>query len=286
MQIPIDPSACADQKPVDAQEKEPVHSVGPDLGYQRLAIVNVAYCGLPGAKDREWVLIDCGVIGTAGMIVRAAESLFGADCRPAAILLTHGHFDHVGALKELCRKWDTPVYAHKLECPYLNGQRSYPPPDPKVGGGLMAALSPLYPRGPIDVTQWLKALPDDGMVPEMSEWSWIHTPGHSPGHVSFWRASDRALIAGDAFITTDQESAYAVATQRLEMHGPPQYYTPDWNNARASVEKLAALEPELAVTGHGKAVVGKELRRTLHLLADNFDAVAVPEQGRYTARSG
>ncbi|MBV9672527.1 MAG: MBL fold metallo-hydrolase [Verrucomicrobia bacterium] len=280
MQIPIDSSACADQKTPDAENKEAVHSVGPDLGYQRLAIVNVAYCGLPGAKDRQWVLIDCGVIGTAGLIVRAAENLFGPDSRPSAILLTHGHFDHVGALKELCRKWDCSVYAHKLEIPYLNGQQSYPPPDPKVGGGLMAALSPLYPRGPIDVTQWLKALPDDGMVPDMPEWSWIHTPGHSPGHVSFWRESDRSLIAGDAFITTDQESAYAVAIQRLEMHGPPQYYTPDWNSARISVEKLAALEPELAITGHGKAVAGKELRRTLHLLVDNFEAVAVPQQGR------
>ena len=67
--------------------------------------------------------------------------LFGHGNRPAAILLTHGHFDHVGALKTLAEEWDVPVYAHTLELPYLTGRSSYPPPDPSVGGGAMAAMS-------------------------------------------------------------------------------------------------------------------------------------------------
>ena len=65
------------------------------------------------------------------------------------------------------------------------------------------------------------------------------------------------------------------------MHGPPMYYTPDWEDARVSVCKLATLEPELAVTGHGRAMKGADMRRALHQLADNFDEVAVPEHGRY-----
>ena len=60
-------------------------------------------------------------------------------------LLTHGHFDHVGALGELAGGWKAPVYAHLLEMPYLAGAASYPPPDPTVGGGLTALLSPLFP---------------------------------------------------------------------------------------------------------------------------------------------
>jgi glyoxylase-like metal-dependent hydrolase (beta-lactamase superfamily II) len=114
----------------------------------------------------------------------------------------------------------------------------------------------------------------------MPGWRWIATPGHAPGHVSLWRDSDRALIAGDAFITTTQESAYAVATQRPEIHGPPMYYTPDWENARDSVQRLARLEPELAVTGHGPAMHGPAMREALHTLARDFDRIAVPSQGR------
>ncbi len=148
----------------------------------------------------------------------------------------------------------------------------------------MSMLSRFYPRGPINVSRWLLPLPADGNVPEMPGWRWIHTPGHTRGHVSLWRETDRTIIAGDAFITTAQESAYAVATQRPEMHGPPMYYTPDWQQSRTSVERLAALEPELAVTGHGPAMRGAEMRAALHTLARDFDRIAVPEQGRYVGK--
>jgi len=277
-QIPVDPDSRVDEVQTDG-----VHEVLPGLGYQRLAIVNVAYHGTRGAGDR-WVLIDAGVTGAAGMILHAVEHLFGKGSRPAAIVLTHGHFDHVGALAELAERWEVPVYAHELELPYLDGRASYPPPDPTVGGGLMSALSRFYPRGPIDVSRWLDVLPADGAVPSMPGWRWIHTPGHTPGHISLWRESDRTLIAGDAFITTAQESAYAVATQRPELHGPPMYYTQDWVQAKESVERLAALEPELVITGHGRAMQGPALRAALHALARGFDRVAVPKYGRYVDR--
>ena len=133
------------------------------------------------------------------------------------------------------------------------------------------------------MSAWLHPLPDDGTVPGMPGWRWIHTPGHTEGHISLWRESDRAIIAGDAFITTNQESAYAVALQRPEVHGPPMYFTPDWTSARESVRRLAALEPELAVTGHGRALAGAGMRQALNTLARDFDRVAVPEQGRYVS---
>ena len=62
---------------------------------------------------------------------------------------------------------------------------------------------------------------------------------------------------GDAFVTTTQESAYAAATQTPEMHGPPIYFTPDRDAAKASAEMLAALELEIVVTGHGRAMRGQ-----------------------------
>lgn len=275
-QVPVSSAALADLE-TDAG----VHEVAADLAYQRLAIVNAVFVGPPGARSGEWTLVDAGVFGSTPFIIDAVERRFGPGSRPAAIVLTHGHFDHVGALEELALRWEVPIFAHLEEAPYLNGSQPYPPPDPSVGGGLMSMLSRFYPRGPIDGSRWLVPLPSDGSIPVMPGWRWIHTPGHTAGHVSLFRDADRAMIAGDAFITTNQESAYAVALQRTEIHGPPMYYTTDWDAARASVERLAALEPELVVTGHGRALLGAEMRMALHTLARDFDHLAVPEHGRY-----
>jgi glyoxylase-like metal-dependent hydrolase (beta-lactamase superfamily II) len=118
----------------------------------------------------------------------------------------------------------------------------------------------------------------------MPGWRWIHTPGHTPGHVSFFRDADRTLIAGDAFVTTKQESATAVLTQRAELHGPPAYYTPDWESAQHSVERLAALEPLRVITGHGPPLQGEQMLAALHHLARNFERLAVPARGRYVGR--
>ncbi len=269
-----------DRSAYDGARNGSTHEVTVDLAYKRLAIVNVMFYGLPGAGDRQWVLIDAGLPRTAELIAKAAAARF-PSARPAAIVMTHGHFDHVGALKELADRWQVQVYAHPLELPYLDGRSSYPPPDPQVGGGLMARLSGFYPKGPIDVGGWLRPLPGDGSVPGMPGWRWLHTPGHTPGHVSLWREADRLLVAGDAFVTTKQESAYAVAVQKPEVHGPPRYYTQDWEAARTSAERIAALNPEAAVTGHGPALRGAELRAALHTLARDFTRLAVPEHGRY-----
>src|SRR4051794_15061979 len=109
-----------------------------DVACLPLSIVNVYFVGVPGAADRSWALIDAGLRFSEATIRSAAAQRFGAGSRPAAIILTHGHFDHVGSVRALAKSWDTAVYAHKLELPYLTGKSSYPPPDPTVGGGAMS----------------------------------------------------------------------------------------------------------------------------------------------------
>ena len=280
-QIPLSPEASALEPALDAARKDRTHEVAAEVAYRRLGIVNVVFVGAVQAGDRRWVLVDAGLPGTRGLIKSAAAARFGSNARPAAIVMTHGHFDHVGALEDLAREWEVPVYAHPHELPYLDGRASYPPGDPSVGGGLMAALARFYPRGPVDAGEWPKPLPENGTVPGMAGWRWIHTPGHSVGHVSLWREADRTLIVGDAFVTTAQESAYSVAVQRAEMHGPPMYYTVEWDKARTSVERLAALEPEVVVTGHGVPMRGPEMRAGLHRLAAEFSTIAIPAEGKY-----
>lgn len=261
--------------------KTTVDNVTPDLIRVRTLFANLY---LYGSGD-GWVLIDAGVPGCADDIVEAAEERFGSVA-PQAIVMTHGHFDHVGAFPEIFERWDVPVYAHRLEAPHLTGERDYPEPDPTVGKGAMALLAFAYPNGAIDLGDRVRPLPGDGTVPHMPEWRWIHTPGHTDGHVSFFRDRDRLLLAGDAFVTTEQESLYAVMTQKEEVHGPPAYFTPDWDAARRSVETLAALQPAIAATGHGTPMRGAELAEGLAALVRNFDKVAVPDRGRYVPEEG
>ncbi|TPE44305.1 MBL fold metallo-hydrolase [Pontibacter mangrovi] len=244
----------------------------------KTVFVNLYFAANP---DGSWVLVDTGVPGSAGKIREAAAEIFGSNSRPRAIILTHGHFDHVGAVKELAEEWDVPVYAHQMEFPYLTGQSNYPPPDPSVGGGAMAYLSFAYPKKPINIKNRLELLPPDGSVPGLGGWRWLHTPGHSPGHISLFREEDRTLIAGDAFVTRNGESAMAVMTQKREVHGPPAYFTPDWGAAHHSVEILDNLRPEIAATGHGLPMHGEELRQQLDRLVQDFWLLAVPKHGRY-----
>lgn len=279
-QIPLSPAADAEHPEFDVDRNDNTRQIVADVAYRQLAIVNVIFVGVEGAGDGNWALVDAGIPGSAPAIRSAAKARFGDHGRPACIIMTHAHFDHVGALETLASEWNVPVYAHHAEHPYLDGTQSYPPADPSVGGGLLALLSPLFPTRPVDVASHLYDLPSDHSVPFLQDWRWIPTPGHTPGHVSLWRERDRILIAGDAFITTRQESVYAAMTQTPEMHGPPMYFTPDWTSAKTSVRALAALAPEVVVTGHGAAMQGPAMRDALDALAELFDEVAVPSHRR------
>jgi glyoxylase-like metal-dependent hydrolase (beta-lactamase superfamily II) len=263
------------------RESKDCFVVSPGVWGMKIVFVNVFFVAdmIPGSEG--WVLVDAGLQGSAEKIINAAEDLFGMGTKPSAIVLTHGHFDHRGALNELLEQWQVPVYAHRLEHPYLNGTASYPPPDPTVGGGMMAWMSFAYPKKPIDISAHLRELPVTMHVPGLPGWKWYHTPGHAPGHVSLFREDDRTLIAGDAFVTTDQESIFSVMTQKEELHGPPKYFTTDWIAAKDSVEMLATLEPEIVATGHGKPMYGIGMRLKLDELIDNFEKSAVPAAGRY-----
>ena len=264
--------------PMTSVDSGKLREVTPDVAYYTNQIVNLIMIGQPGGS---WVLVDAGMPKSGDEIIKVAEERFGVDNPPSAIVLTHGHFDHVGSIVDLILEWNVPVYAHPMEFPFLTGEQAYPEPDTSVEGGMLAKISSFYPNEPVNIQEALQMLPPDGTVPNLPGWEWIHVPGHSPGQVAFFRKEDRLLISGDAFVTVQQDSMYKVLVQKKELCGPPVYLTTNWEEAYQSVKRLAGLDPNTAITGHGTAMEGEELRAGLDALVTNWNEVAVPEHGKW-----
>lgn len=248
-----------------------------DVYYYTNQIVNVVMIGAPGKK---WILVDAGMPTSGDEILKVARERFGT-AKPEYILLTHGHFDHVGGIVRLLEEWNVPVFAHRDEFPFLNGTSAYPEPDPSVEGGLLAKISSIYPYQPIDITPYLRPLSNNELLPGFEEWRWIHTPGHAPGHISLFRAADKLLLSGDAIVTVRQDSMYKVMFQIKEVNGPPRYFTYDWDAAYASVVKLSELAPEVLVSGHGAVMSGNHMKIQLANLVKDFKKKALPNYGKY-----
>ena len=229
-----------------------------------------------GTAER-WVLVDAGLPGFARSIRRAAEQKFGAGARPEAIVLTHGHWDHSGSALELSKLWDAPIFAHTLELPYLTGKSNYAPKDPTVGG-MIGMAARVFPSRGYDFGPRVQALPANGAVPALPDWIWIHTPGHTHGHVSLWRKRDAVLLAGDALTTVNQDNPYTAVTRTAEFYRPPAPFTVDWDAAGASLCTLASLAPAAVGAGHGLPIAGPDTADRLLAYARSFDR---PSGGRY-----
>ena len=224
----------------------------------------------------SWVLVDTGAEGCAPAIQQAAESLFGKNSPPAAILLTHDHPDHAGSASELARAWDCPVRVHPDELPIVRGDiatfRQYAHPlDRWVILPILRLLSKkrieaIVSRGSLkDVARALDpggaeaAGSTGGKVPGLPDWEAVPTPGHTPGHVAFFRRQDRVLITGDALITLRLESLRGVFVKKPGVSGPPWYVTWDRAMAKKAIATLAELEPLVVAGGHGAPMSGPDL---------------------------
>jgi glyoxylase-like metal-dependent hydrolase (beta-lactamase superfamily II) len=225
----------------------------------------------------SWVLIDAGWASDGRRIQRVSESLFGADARPAAILLTHCHPDHSGAARYLARTWQCPVYMHRDELPIALGNFAAMnvlagPLDRWIILPVMRALG--KPRreailAASSLGDLAHALEPGREVPSLPDWECIHTPGHTPGHVAYFRRRDRVLISGDAIVTLKLNSVSGLLLQRAGLSGPPWYTT--WNRRAAadSIRALAALEPAVLASGHGRPMIGARTAVTLRAFAKN-----------------
>ncbi|MGO8957275.1 MAG: MBL fold metallo-hydrolase [Streptosporangiaceae bacterium] len=230
-------------------------------------------------SGQAWVLIDTGWPHRGEIINTAAESLLGTGNRPDAILLTHIHPDHSGSALELARLWDVPVHVHPAELPLASGRylRQYGNP---LDRWLIAPLLRILPRRTVEANVSRTSL--EGTVqpldmatgiPGLPDWQCIPVPGHTPGHVAFFRGSDRVLITGDAVLTVNLNSARDLLVGRHRISGPPYISTWNWPAAKESVAVLAQLRPAVLAPGHGRPMTGA---RTAEHLADFSDHFARP----------
>ncbi len=242
----------------------------------------------------SWVLIDAALKNCGGPIRKAAESLFGANTGPSSILLTHDHPDHSGSALELARLWNCPVYVHPDELPLVDIKDLST--IVKYGGPLdrwiIFPLLRAMPRRRVEamfssasIKHVVQAYAPSAGVPGLPDWRCVHTPGHTPGHVAFFRTGDRVLITGDAIVMVDLNSfrgciSWGLGLSKQRVSDPPWYFTWNWRAAKESVRILAGLEPCVLAPGHGQPMSGVEMTREVHLFADNFSGPATEKRTR------
>jgi glyoxylase-like metal-dependent hydrolase (beta-lactamase superfamily II) len=233
-----------------------------------------------------WVLIDTASAHCADVIQQAAETLFGANTPPAAILLTHDHPDHAGSTRELAQRWSCWAYVHPAELPlatmdastYLSTVEQYANPLDRWLILPVLRLTPPRRRAELLARSSFKDVarsfdPDVG-VPGLPDWDCVPTPGHTPGHISFFRPADRVLLTGDAVLTVQLNSLWgfllwSVGRYQRRLAGPPQYSTWSWRAAKESIAALARLEPRVLACGHGPIMTGQDIAPALRALADH-----------------
>jgi hydroxyacylglutathione hydrolase len=181
----------------------------------------------------EDVLVDAGARHQARSILR---QLRGHQL--AAHALTHAHGDHQGSSHAVCEAFGIPLWCGTADVEATESGRVYDAmPDQR--SPWVRIYRRIFPGPGHPVARELK----EG--DEVAGFRVLETPGHSAGHVSFWRESDRTLICGDVFTNMD------VVTTIPGLHEPKPYFTPDPVVNRASMRRLAALEPALVCFGHG-----------------------------------
>jgi len=212
----------------------------------------------------SFVLIDAGWASDLSRIERAAGSLCGADSRPAAILLTHCHPDHAGSALLLARAWGCSVFMHPDELPLATADfgamvASAGPLDRYVILPLMHAMGRRRREAMLATSSLgdvARTFEMGAGVPGLPGWECVPTPGHTPGHVSYFRPSDRVLITGDALVTLKVNSWAGLLLQRPGLSGPPWYTTWSPRAARKSIQRLAHLEPTVLAGGHSQPMTG------------------------------
>jgi glyoxylase-like metal-dependent hydrolase (beta-lactamase superfamily II) len=199
------------------------------------------------SDGNDFALVDTGTRWDRPRLMEALATLNLDTTRCRSVLLTHGHCDHAGNAAFFAEQFGAKLHAHMDERPFVARRRTYVPRGARglSPRGLMFALGEIfYPvrRRKIDVVL------RDGDVVETPAGSWrvVHTPGHTPGHVSYFRESDATLLSGDALLNI-------VPFRRVDgLALPPSIFNTDTALVHRSAHRVAELAPRVLLPGHGR----------------------------------
>ncbi|MEC0372375.1 MBL fold metallo-hydrolase [Paenibacillus chibensis] len=216
-----------------------------------------------GRKD-DWALVDTGMPGLYEAIMKlAGQAGFEAEGL-TAIILTHQDVDHVGSLpKFLGMRGDLKVWAHAEDRPYIDGEIAFLKMRPQVKEMLSNLLAAeeyeqfKHAFSKESAPQVTELAAEGDVLPYGGGLTVIHTPGHTPGHISLYHADSKTLLVGDALTVNDGE-----------LCGPNPPVTPDMEQALKSVRKFLDYEIETVVCYHGGSFTGDIPKRIEELTAD------------------
>jgi glyoxylase-like metal-dependent hydrolase (beta-lactamase superfamily II) len=183
----------------------------------------------------EDVLIDAGRTWDRRRIFAELE---GREL--SMLALTHVHPDHQGVAKDVCEARGIPLACHAGDVDAMEGRR--PVQEASADNPVNRMIASIWQGPPYKVERVL----EEG--DEVAGFRVVHAPGHSRGHVLFFRESDRVVICGDVI----RNMSYATGLPGIKE--PPPLFTYDVEENRRSIRRLAALEPSLILPGHGPAV--------------------------------
>jgi glyoxylase-like metal-dependent hydrolase (beta-lactamase superfamily II) len=184
-------------------------------------------------------IIDAGLALAVPRILAQLREAGFAPGDVKRILITHAHPDHIGGLPALQAATGAEVICSAVERPFTEGTQKLVPPAredlPPLARMMLPRESQALPGTPVTRT-----LEPDEVLPEvLGGLQAVATPGHSPGHTSFWQPALRLLFSGDVVLR--------VPGLRL----PFAAFTSDMAQSKRSLQKVASLEPSLVLFGHG-----------------------------------
>ena len=206
-------------------------------------------------------LIDTGTCHDRSAVLADLSHALPDGCRITDVYLTHGHCDHAGNAAFLCENFGANLSVGKEEVPFVATRKTYIPPGVRAIGlrGLIFAGSEIiFPvkRRPVDVC----VLDGDTVDSPIGPLTAIHTPGHTIGHMSYYHSSRKILFSGDALLTVIpfiRKGGLSIA---------PSFFSVDRSAAVRSIHRLAELEPDAILAGHGWPVT-ESATSSLHAYA-------------------
>jgi len=196
----------------------------------------------------EGVLIDAGIRSSGKKLLKAIDT-YGRH-KIKAHALTHAHPDHQGASAFICDTLQIPLWCGEKDVGAMENGTVIP--DGEEAANAITRFQSRYWAGP--KYQVARALKEGDTV---GSFRVLETPGHSPGHIVFWREEDGVLIAGDVVVNMN------LLTTIKGLHEPPAMFTSDVAQNRASIIKVAQLHPKIVCMGHGVPLTETEELTTL-----------------------